>query len=128
NKEGDAVAKSPDPWGWGYRILVSFSPNGRILAVVREAGRIDLWEVDTGKKLRTLAADSSRGASFLAFSRDGTKLASAGGDNQGGDNTIRGWDVAAAKEVNPPGAPGAPISSVAAAPAVSTGAPARSDG
>jgi WD40 repeat protein/HEAT repeat protein/tRNA A-37 threonylcarbamoyl transferase component Bud32 len=53
-----------------------------------------LWETDTGRTVRTFAADH-QGVSSLAFSADGKWLATVGGDN-----TVRLWTADAAKEVH----------------------------
>jgi WD40 repeat protein len=128
NPDVAAITKAVDSWGWANNIAVSFSPNGKILAVAREAGRIDLWDVESGKKLPTLACDSFQRASFLAFSPDGKQLASAGSDNWGGDNTVRLWDVTQGKEIRPVAGHGSPISSVAISPDGNTVASAGRDG
>src|SRR5262245_5891015 len=90
-----------DPWGWTSYLFVSFSPNGKLLATCRDPGRIELWDVENGKKMNTLVFDSGRRAPFMVFSPDGSKLASASSDAWGGDNTIRVWDLAAGKELAP---------------------------
>jgi WD40 repeat protein len=126
NNEG-GVGK-PDSWGWAYRFRVRFSPDGKILAASREPGRITLWDVASGKKLHSLALDSSHRASFLAFSPDGTRLASAGSDLWGGDHTVRVWDVARGKELVPRAGHGAPISSIAISPGGDVIATAGQDG
>lgn len=127
--------KPPTVWGWANSISVSFSPNGKILAIFRDVGRIDLWEVGSGKKLHTLACDRFHKPAFLRFSPDGTKLASAGRawgfwgeDNNGGDNIVRLWDVTQGKEILPRGGHGSPILSVAIAPNGNTVATAGQDG
>ncbi len=124
-KEGET--KSTSPWGWSTNIFVSFSPNGKILATFRERGRIDLWDVESGKKLHTLACDGGHFPTFLVFSPDGSKLASAGGDPWSGDNIVRLWDVAQGKEILHAGH-GSPISSVAISPDGNTVATAGQDG
>jgi WD40 repeat protein len=126
--DGGPAKKSPDPWGWGIRISASFSPDGKTLAIAREAGRIDLRDAETGKKLHTLASDSANRASHLAFSPDGTKLATTGSDNWGGDNTVRVWDVATGKELRPRDGHGSPISSIAFSPTGNNIATAGRDG
>jgi WD40 repeat protein len=126
NKEGDT--KTTDPWGWSYLISVNFSPNGKILATSRDAGRIDLWDVESGKKLHTLTFKSFHQAVFLAFSPDGTKLASAGGDPWVRDTTIRLWDVTKGKEVLPLVGHSSPIPSVAISPNGAIVATAGQDG
>lgn len=112
-KEGDAATDGPDRWGWTSYMYVCFSPDGKTLAICREPGRIDLFDVDSGKKLHTLAFDSLLRASRIVFSPDGKKLASTCADSWGGDCTIRVWDVAAGKEMNPRKGHGSPVTSVA---------------
>jgi WD40 repeat protein len=118
----------PNVWGWVNSIYASFSPDGKILAVFRDAGRIELWEVESGKKLYTLACGRSHKPSFLSFSPDGTKLASAGGDLWAGDHRVRVWDVTRGKEVLPFAGHSSPISSVALSPDGNTVATAGQDG
>ncbi|HEY6389007.1 MAG TPA: hypothetical protein VIX91_25295 [Candidatus Acidoferrum sp.] len=52
---------------------LAFSADGKILAVGSTPGRVDLWDVDTRKKLRTV-----EGGSTIALSPDGRKLAKDG--------------------------------------------------
>jgi WD40 repeat protein/serine/threonine protein kinase/Flp pilus assembly protein TadD len=67
--------------GQGVNFAVAFSPDGRLLATSRSDGTaannvIDLWEADTGERLRTIP--SSRGGIMdLAFHPDGQRLATA---------------------------------------------------
>lgn len=128
NAEGTEKVKPSTPWGWVHDIHARFSPSGKILAIFRDLGRIELWDVESGKKLHTLACDRSHTPSFLVFSPDSTKLATAGGDLWRGDHTIRLWDVTNGKEVHPLIGHGAPISSVAIAPDGKTIATAGRDG
>ena len=86
---------------------VSFSPDGKILAsgsgfkaVMRSLSfgstddtAIKLWDVETGKEIRTLKGHSASVYS-VAFSPDGKTLASGSGDN-----TIKLWDVESGKEL-----------------------------
>ena len=67
---------------------VAFSPNGRILAMA--GGNIHLWDVSTQKSIATL----SRAASVLAFSPDGSMLASGSYD---GEITL--WDVETQRDI-----------------------------
>jgi RNA polymerase sigma factor (sigma-70 family) len=126
--EGTEKLKPPNIWGWVFSIYASFSPNGKILAVFRDVGRIELWEVESGKKLYTLACGRSHKPSFLSFSPDGTKLASAGGDLWAGDHIVRVWDVTQGKEVLPFAGHSSPISSVGLSPAGNIVATAGQDG
>jgi WD40 repeat protein len=66
---------------------LSFSSDGRILAVGSTPGRVDLWDVEKRTKLRSLA-----GGSTLAISPDGRLLAKDG-------NGIEIYDVATGKLV-----------------------------
>jgi WD40 repeat protein len=57
---------------------LSFSTDGRILAVGSTPGRIDLWDVEAQKKLRTISGSSTMGLSF-----DGRLLATEGKNGNG---------------------------------------------
>jgi WD40 repeat protein len=61
--------------------LVAWAPDGRSLATLaRENGQVDLWDVATSRKTRTLKGGHipTRGAAALAWSPDGRSLALAG--------------------------------------------------
>ena len=70
-------------------LSVSFSPDGATLASGSLDGIIRLWDVATGRLLRTLQGNTY-GADSVSFSPDGTTLASGGGF----DRIVRLWDVA----------------------------------
>jgi WD40 repeat protein len=64
---------------------LSFSGDGKILAVGSTPGRVDLWDVEGRRKLRTL-----EGGTTVALSADGRLLAKDG-------NGIELWDLATGK-------------------------------
>ncbi len=64
---------------------LSFSGDGKILAVGSTPGRVDLWDVEGRKKLRSL-----NGGTTVALSADGRLLAKDG-------NGIELWDLATGK-------------------------------
>jgi WD40 repeat protein len=67
---------------------LSLSGDGKLLAVGSTPGRIDLWDVENKKKLRTL-----EGGSTVGLSRDGHLLAKDGKDGSG----IELYDVGSGK-------------------------------
>jgi len=71
---------------------VAFTPDGKILASTA-GNKVKLWDVETGRELRTLTGHTDRVWS-LAFSPDGKILASASSDN-----TVRLWDPATGGEL-----------------------------
>ena len=72
---------------------VAFSLDGTLAAGLHN-GQVELWEVETGERITTLRhADWDRVAS-VAFSRDGTALASGSWDQ-----VIKVWDVETRREV-----------------------------
>ncbi|MCA2587539.1 MAG: hypothetical protein IM512_17190 [Microcystis sp. M34BS1] len=72
---------------------VSFSRDGRTLASGSRDNTIKLWNIRTGKEIRTLQGHNSR-VSSVSFSRDGKTLAS-GSD----DKTIKLWNVETGQEI-----------------------------
>lgn len=69
---------------------VIFSPNGKTLASSSWDSTIRLWDVESGKELRTIR----NSADALAFSPDGKILASAGYGY-----TVEFWDVASGEKL-----------------------------
>ena len=75
------------------RSCLSFSPDGQMLAS-ESRDDIILWDVDTGKRIRTLTGHMH--VRSLSFSPDGQMLASGG---RNGDYIIRLWDVGTGKRI-----------------------------
>ncbi|HUQ71110.1 MAG TPA: hypothetical protein VM165_16405 [Planctomycetaceae bacterium] len=74
---------------------LAFSPNGRTLAAAGQNGSVKLWDVETRREMKTLAASIPGGARSVSFSPDGTLLLVTYWE---GSDTVRIWDVAAGVE------------------------------
>ncbi len=123
------------PMAVGGPGALAFSPNGKILAAAGTDGRASLWRVATQRAIgEPMAAGSGTtpGAqtptgqqrAAVAFSADGTMLATAGGDG-----TTRLWDVATQAEAGTPMTAGSqPVYAVTFSPDGTTLATASGDG
>ena len=79
--------------GHSYWInTVSFSPDSKILASGSRDTTIKLWDVKTGKLIRTI--EDSGSIVSISFSPDGKTLASGSGDH-----TIKLWNVNTGEEI-----------------------------
>ncbi len=90
---------------------VAFSPDSKLLASANGGGTVRLWEVATGKTVRDLPAGQSTatGSQAVAFSRDGSLLATAG-------RKVRLWKTATGDEMAALGAQGEGFFCVAISP------------
>jgi RNA polymerase sigma factor (sigma-70 family) len=104
----DHVAKASG-WYTGTA-AVAFAPDGKTLATGGRDGLVKLWDVASGRHLRTLELQYAQ-VEALAWSRDGRTVASAG---RGG--MIRLWDAATGKDLCPQPGHVAGVSRVAMSP------------
>ncbi|HEY8506318.1 MAG TPA: hypothetical protein VIL46_17160, partial [Gemmataceae bacterium] len=91
----DLTTGEPLPAGDGYVVYLHavLRPDGRLAAVADLAGRLDLWDTVSGRRLRSVRTFGP-GLNRLAFSPDGKLLAAAQGDNR-----VTLWDTAAWREL-----------------------------
>ena len=74
-------------------LAIAFSPDGSAIASASYDKLVKLWEVSTGKQIKSLK-EHSDAVYALAFMPDGKRLVSAAGDR-----TLKVWDVSAGKRL-----------------------------
>lgn len=93
SKTGEGFPDLTVPTGHPFGLeSVAFSPDGRVLAS-GSTGMLKLWDVATGKELRTLKGAAHDGDS-MAFSPDGKILVAAGAGAE-----VKFWNVATGDEL-----------------------------
>jgi WD40 repeat protein len=71
------------------------SPDGKTLATAEGPARtLKLWEVSTGKEIQTISSAHTEYAVAVAWSPDGTMLASSGGEG-----VVKLWNAKTGKEL-----------------------------
>lgn len=80
--------------GWGY-LRATFSPDGRYVAAVGNIGGAHLYDLRSGKLLRTMQGHGTT-VWDAAFTSDGSRLATSGYS----DGTVKLWSVATGEEVH----------------------------
>jgi Tol biopolymer transport system component len=73
---------------------VAFSPDGHLLAAGTKNKTVHVWDLIKGTELKIVKGHQSF-INTVAFSHDGTRLASSGGEDQ----TVKVWDVQTGKEL-----------------------------
>ncbi|HEY7154819.1 MAG TPA: WD40 repeat domain-containing protein [Gemmataceae bacterium] len=114
---GKAESRAPRRFGSEAVRSLAFSPDGRTLATGDFENRIRLWDVASGREMRTLEGhqrvpiSGKNGIFYLVFAPDGKTLASTAADG-----TIRLWDANSGKETARYVGHGGPVRALAFAP------------
>ena len=88
----------------GSIFSLALSPDGATLATGSRQGGVPLWDVKTGRLIRTLPAASERACTDVAFSPNGKSLAAVESDSYSSNfkdrNCISIWDIATGKKLS----------------------------
>ena len=88
---------------------ILFSPTEKLLACAAYSGAISLWNLEDGKELRRwVSPQGETNQLSMAFSSDGKTLLTI----RDRDSTVRRWEVASGKEIDPIGGHTSPIASL----------------
>jgi WD40 repeat protein len=82
------------PWVVESDQSIAFSPDGKLIACGTGESLVSLWDVATGKELRSLSHVVGH-VGVVAFSPDGKELITAAGDK-----VLRIWEVSTGKQVH----------------------------
>jgi WD40 repeat protein len=76
----DATAEIRVPYPHNRITGIAFSPSGHIVAVADDSGSLQLWDPGTGKPVGPAMSGHQGRIDDIAFSPDGTHIATAGQD------------------------------------------------
>ncbi|HEV3262172.1 MAG TPA: protein kinase, partial [Gemmataceae bacterium] len=88
--------RCPDPW---YQYGLAYSPDGRHVAVTMQRQGVMIWDVETGKEVRSFHGHKSA-VKNVAYSPDGLLVASGAGDivrNDAGE--VKVWEAKTGREI-----------------------------
>ncbi len=83
----------------GPLLRVAFSPDGKYLAAVSQAG-VKVWATATGREALSIPANPDRWMCNAAFSPDGERLVTAGEHRATPTGELRFWDLPTGRQLN----------------------------